>query len=93
MKDRNQSNETFVFSYTEKSKALFLGPAESGFMKNTLTSLKKYAEGDQMKSIDTLQQEYPNINFSDNCVGILDTSELCLGADEILKQILVSVGI
>ncbi|XP_052085930.1 peroxisomal sarcosine oxidase-like isoform X2 [Mytilus californianus] len=71
-----------------KSNALFIGPTESAFMKNTLTSLKKYPDCQQMKFIDTLQQDYPNINFSDNCVGILDTSELCLGADEILKQIL-----
>lgn len=62
-------------------------------MKNTLTSLKKYSENEQMKFIDTLQQEYPGINFSDNCVGILDTSELCLDAEEILNQKLVSVCI
>ncbi|XP_063418217.1 peroxisomal sarcosine oxidase-like [Mytilus trossulus] len=69
-----------------KSNALFIGAAESAFMKNTLTSLNKYPENKKMKCIEMLQQEYPKINFSDNCAGILDESELCLDAEEILKQ-------
>lgn len=61
-------------------------------MTNTKQSLKKYPDSEQMEFIELLQRDYPNINFSDNCVGILDTSELCLSAEEILKHILVSYG-
>lgn len=42
-----------------------------------------------MEFIKTLQKDYPDINSGDNnIVGILDTSELCLHAEEILKHIL-----
>ncbi|XP_063418228.1 peroxisomal sarcosine oxidase-like [Mytilus trossulus] len=73
-----------------KHEALFVGPADCPFMMYTLDSLQKYPGFDGMgyMSNASLREQYPNIHFSDDCVGLLDASELCLAADTILEHIL-----
>lgn len=82
----NISSKTIM----KRNEALFVGPADGFFMRNTLRSLRDYPGNQEIGYIsnDALRGQYPHINFSDTCVGLLDKSQLCLAADDILKYIL-----